>query len=233
MGSLDRQARSQIVTTRGKVLGHNYTDATETDLSQGVYTSGGGGYSDLYKMIGYNPTTGIIGAPYPDATNAIRVLQPHLGQMAEFYLDFQCTGALDINGNLLDKVIEVRFAIGQFVKIIGGPSDPDRSDYTQPLNDSSINQFGFNSAYVKKMHKLITGTETPFSSHALQVTALKLNLANAIEFYQQYGKVGNDITNDPVINILVCFNGAPSGSGPGGNFLLNTFKVTYGVTGVL
>lgn len=86
MGGLDRQVRNEAVTQRATIFGHNYKDDTEYDLRVGAYTPSGG-YSDLCDILGVSKTTGAYGDPISSGVVALRVLQPHQGEIVEAYLD--------------------------------------------------------------------------------------------------------------------------------------------------
>jgi hypothetical protein len=219
MGSLDRVVRNEIVTTRGKVLGHNYSDTTDTNLFDGIISVPAAGQSDLLNIIGYNVA---YYTPAPaSATNAVRVLYPHYGQFVEAYLDFVCALATNDGTTAIDNPIQVRFAIGQFTQV------SSLSDVTQPILTAD-----FNSDYVKKYHKLITGSENGIVNSGITISALRLNLTQAIEFYMANDKLTTALDNDPVISLLICFNKLPTATGSNANYVLTTFKVTFGVTGI-
>lgn len=232
MGSLDRQVRNEAVTMRANVFGHNYMDETEYDLTAGAQTLGGGGYSDLCNLLGIVNTTYIGGSPValnpgvPQAINAIRILQPHQGELVECYIDFmQLRSAIDgSNGSTVEKGgLGMYIAIGDYVN----------NDFTTPRTAYTLDE-------IKDSWERISGSRLPISMTSggldWRIIARRINLLPELK------KAGNPKFVEDGFNLILAFGDTDgntlftpqySGINGGANFAFEFFRVVQSMTGVV
>lgn len=221
MGGLDRQVRNEAVTVRANVFGHNYSDYTDNGLGAGVFTSGGGGYSDLADMIGVDVTMGGAAiTPAPAAVNSIRVLQPHFGEVVECYIDYFSIrfSTYAVTGlNRYDLNMQVVFAIGDFLD----------DDFLTPRTDYTYEEI---MASWKKISGMDEGIAQDGSN---RVSGNRINLLPAML------KAGEAGFAEDGFNLLIAFTKpgettftAPRGGDTGTNFDFEKLRIAMGVTGV-
>lgn len=225
MGALDRQVRNEAVTMRANVFGHNYKDETEYDLTAGAFTVSGG-YSDLCNMLGVSKSDGSKITPTPSDINAIRILQPHQGELVECYIDFfSIRSATDIGGSTVEKGgMQMFVAIGDFTN----------NNFTTPRTSYTLDE-------IIDSHERITGRRTPFYMASgggdWRIHASRVNLLPELI------KAGSSRFVEDGFNLLLVFVSdnwpdagyrlmTPTGGGAGSNFAFEFFRVVQSMTGV-
>lgn len=218
MGAQDRQVRTEAVTLRASVFGHNYKDETEYGLTAGAFTSSAS-YSDLCGLLGINTSTGASIDPAPNGFNSIRILQPHFGEVVECYIDyisvhypFDAFGTPGKNGAGSN---DLQFGIGDFLN----------NDFTTPRTDYTAAEI---TASFKKMTGRSTGYVVAGGGDA-RTTASRINLLPALY------KAGDAKYVEDGFNLIIMFNnggGADVSQGGTDRFTLEFFRVVMSITGI-
>lgn len=222
MGASDRLVRNEAVTLRGNVFGHNYKDETEYDLTQGAFTSNGGGSSDLCAMLGINPATGAAVTPTPGAINSLRVMQPHYGEVVECYLDYiQIRSATEAGGSTVEKGgLGMYIAIGDFTDNL----------FTTPRTSYTLTE-------IQDSWEMISGVRTPINMTSggddWRLIGRRINLLPEIK------KADNPLFVEDGFNLILAFGNtegtmlfAPQGSGAGSNFAFEFLRIAMAITGI-
>jgi hypothetical protein len=222
MGAQDRSVRTEAVTQRATIFGHNYQDETEYDLTVGAFTSGGGGHSDLCNMLGVSTTTGIVGTPTISSANSIRVMQPHQGELVQCYIDFfSMRSATDSMGSTEEKGgLGVIFAIGDFTN----------DEFTTPRTSYTFEE-------LKASWEKISGKDYPIYMASgggdWRMFGSKINLLPEIK------KADHPRFVEDGFNLIVAFTNVdytqlvtPIASGAGTNFAVEFMRILTSITGV-
>ena len=196
IGSSDKLARTIAVTTRGSVLGHNYTNLSDEDMREGANnkqdpynfsTSTGfvSGLSDIFPLTGgqaYNQQALVNILPSPLQQNIVRILRPHNGEFATCWLD------LDILVAAIDSDLTLKIAIGQ----IGS-------------DGLSSAQTNYSEEYINQSWQKIYGATEPLVVDSNKhISADRLNLLPAL---LNYGETGWD---QELLVLILQFNKVPT-----------------------
>lgn len=173
---------------RGYIWGHDYTDATEINLASGAVAAQAPifaaetGNSDAYNLAVQGSGGG--SSTNPSAINALRILQPHYGQITS------CTASFNMTFGSGDSGRTCRLAIGTFSST--SPNFTPNTSYSDQYINSSWSQ--------------MNGASSPLivSSNAINVT--NLNLLPALYTY------GNTYFVPEAFVLLIAFDQAPDGS---------------------
>jgi len=152
MASRDNNFRRLTIPYLAQIFGYNRNELSDADISQART------YGDLWYLA--NPTTlqpGYGGSFYPAKDNYIRILRPMRSEIVSAYL----TMALQMSSSE---------PISQFYISL-----------TKTTSESDLTVVQLTDAQIIQSHKMITGTNTPFSNKPGQLINLfRVDLTDAI-----------------------------------------------------
>jgi len=180
MPSFDKSSRDYAVPVRGSIFGLNYTDDTERDLSE--TGSKLNSNPDSRPLTGAPKNSPII-LPFPSKNNALRILYPHYGDIAECFADLMMTVAA------ADSDLTLKLAIGYFT------------------DNYFTAQTAYSDTYINESWLKIRGTTNPLTVSEGVIAADLLNLLPAMP---KYGS--SDFKNDGFV-LVVAFNRVPISTG--------------------
>ena len=204
--SQDRLTRSTSVTTRGSILGHNYSDLSERDAREGAASpldpSLSLGISDIEPLTGhyyFNASGKVEVVPSPKQQSIVRIIKPHCGELTQCWLD------LDIATT--DSGLTLKIAVGQ----IGS-------------DGISSAQSSYSQEYIDSCWRKINGNDSALAVSGGHIVAELINLLPALPSYNEAG------WSQDAIALILQFNKTPQFTTTN---RLKTFNITCAVEGVL